>query len=224
MPARPKVLGIKIHHVASADPKVAAIKTLMIGECRADHHFHYCKHLTARQGMCSWHHQNCDLTGMDTEDFFSAGFPCAPFSIQRPGRQVDPNSWRKHRETPAMFEVLQYLSVNKPKCGMLENVDAFASQTGSDSPLDELNRHFDDMAIYAHRSMAVKTNSWINNNRSRWAPQQCQPSQTLESRGARRIILNIHVMVPCFFSERQLAQFVRLRLASCSAIRMPPKS
>eukprot|EP00974_Lingulodinium_polyedra_P062306 6016705-Lingulodinium_polyedra.AAC.1 len=55
---------------------------------------------------------------------------------------------------------------------MLENVESFSHPAGTDSPLGELNRHFDNIGIYVRRSLTLRTGSWINNNRSRSGAQQ----------------------------------------------------
>eukprot|EP00971_Amphidinium_carterae_P347939 6490235-Amphidinium_carterae.1 len=50
-------------------------------------------------------------------DMLVAGFPCAPFSTQRPGRL-----WQHHASTSVLWDVLKCIRLLQPQSGCLENV------------------------------------------------------------------------------------------------------
>lgn len=84
---------------------------------------------------CSTNMDNMESTeaGGAPPDFLVAGFPCAPFSSQRPGRfSQGETSWRNHPETKVMQDVAAVIRSSEPRAGLLENVVGFLKMARTD--------------------------------------------------------------------------------------------
>jgi len=63
-------------------------------------------------------------SSFEDHDVFVCGFPCTPFSNQRPGR-FGKSSWRVHPDAEVMREVAKVLRSMRPPLAVLENVPGF---------------------------------------------------------------------------------------------------
>eukprot|EP00971_Amphidinium_carterae_P333514 6468300-Amphidinium_carterae.2 len=73
-------------------------------------------------------------------DMLTVGFPCAPFSQQRPKRH-NAGSWCSHKDVKVLWSTLAHIQTMRPKGGVLENVAGLAHMDASadtKSPLEVL--------------------------------------------------------------------------------------
>ena len=115
-------MGVPVSESIAADPK-RATKTFTsnLGH-QPDFFFDTAADVAQGQGFCHIHgsHQVLPLA---REDLLVAGFPCQPFSTQRPGRFSD--GWQSHPQTQVMHEVSDAIVARLPFLMVLENVLGF---------------------------------------------------------------------------------------------------
>ena len=131
-------LGIPFTEWYGADPKDSCLQIAQnagLVPC----HFYGCVQDVLEGGQCKIHGRSCSTNMESTEaggappDFLVAGFPCAPFSSQRPGRfSQGETSWRNHPETKVMQDVAAVIRSSEPRAGLLENVVGFLKMSRTD--------------------------------------------------------------------------------------------
>lgn len=129
-------MGVPVLEVFSADPKRAV--TTMLHNCDRMHgplyHFQTVKDILQREGWCSLHAAHVQVP-IGRSHLFVAGFPCAPFSTQRPARWAE-GGWQAHKESETMKDVGTAVRQEEPLLVVLENVPGFVrkSRPGPASP------------------------------------------------------------------------------------------
>lgn len=131
------LMGIPFTEMLACDPKPSTFKALQCwhehGVPFPVHHLDTVESVLAGSGPCKVHGQTCRVD-VGSTDILVAGFPCAPFSQQRPKRFTG-TGWRDHPETHVMFDICRAISRLEPKLVVLENVPGFLMDA-TDSPLD----------------------------------------------------------------------------------------
>ncbi len=105
-----KEMGLWLHEVFSCDPK-PEVEALARARGEAPE-FHY--NTAANLAAAGCGHKI---------DLFICGFPCPPFSNQRPGRFR--TGWKLHRDTSTMYDMATCIRKLKPPVCVLENVPGF---------------------------------------------------------------------------------------------------
>lgn len=123
-------LGLWVDEIHSADTKASCLQL-----CRAlgqvpTHHFSEAKDLEIGGGMCHVHECHC-FAETEEDHLFISGFPCQPFSQQRPKRWTQ--RWKDHPAAATMFDTARVIRARQPRLVLLENVPGFLyeSRTGS---------------------------------------------------------------------------------------------
>ena len=127
-------LGFPLREIYSADPKQVCLQMASNCNARPSHHFDTCEdiaHAHSGGAYCYVHNDYCHLD-LQREDLAVFGFPCAPYSSQRPGRYAA-GAWESHPQTEVMFETIRAIRARQPYLVLLENVPGFlrASRRGS---------------------------------------------------------------------------------------------
>eukprot|EP00435_Cladocopium_sp_Y103_P004127 s1246_g1.t1 len=115
--------GCPMEENFACDPKKAALKFNLGMGMQPKHFFNTAADVARGQGHCHVHGRHCDLGEEGKCDLMVAGFPCQPFSVQRPQRWSE--GWRKHLQAPVMEEVCQAIKATLPRLVVLENVMGF---------------------------------------------------------------------------------------------------
>ena len=122
-------MGVPVLEVFSADPKRAV--TTMLRKCDRMHgplyHFQTVKDILQREGWCSLHAAHVQVP-IGRSHLFVAGFPCAPFSTQRPSRWAE-GGWQAHKESETMKDVARAVRQEEPLLVVLENVPGFVRKS-----------------------------------------------------------------------------------------------
>ena len=92
-----------------------------------EHYFDTAEDARSRLGFCKKHQTICYAED-SISDVYIAGFPCAPFSMQRNGRWR-PNGWQSHPEVKVMTSVIGTIREQTPRVGILENVTGFVKNS-----------------------------------------------------------------------------------------------
>ena len=92
-----QALGVEIDDVESIDCKPASEKWLK-EMWPAGHHYEKLEFVVealkrSGKAMCKWHSTECQVCQPFACDVYIAGFPCAPFSVQRSCRFQDGSHW-----------------------------------------------------------------------------------------------------------------------------------
>eukprot|EP00971_Amphidinium_carterae_P073611 1455615-Amphidinium_carterae.2 len=172
---------VDIQSEVACDKKVAAQKYLIENNC-SEHVFANLDDLHAgltsegHTAYCKKHRQQCCVPG--DPHLVCAGFPCAPFSRQRPGRCSThrcwstlsvtasylkmslPKHWQNHSESAAMWSTLRYVRAAQPIGGCLENVLGLdlSSETEA-SPLAVVVSELTEMG-YATESVTINLDTF----------------------------------------------------------------
>ena len=125
-----KAMGVPLTETASADPKTACMQLARSLGQLPEHHFNTAAGLAAKHGFCCIHEAVCQLP-CQQDHLFVAGFPCAPFSSQRPERfKSHTSQWQSHPDTYVMFDVAKDIRSREPCLCVLE--PGFLMQARSD--------------------------------------------------------------------------------------------
>ena len=111
---------------ASADPKPACMKMMRNLSQLSRHHFSSVEELQQCCGYCYVHEHECHLSSV-RDDLHIAGFPCSPFSTQRP-ESFKSKGWRQQHDAVVMTEVAKDIQRLEPYLVVLENVRGFHEQ------------------------------------------------------------------------------------------------
>ena len=181
-----QAMGIQISNRLTMDPKQAAIFCLkqFPESLQSEHHFGSLQDGSRRKGWCHWHDAECSLTAFN-EDFFSCGYPCSPFSQQRPGRMSDSSSWETHPQVQSFYDTLTYIDRCRPKVALLENVSGFLMHSEEEgSPLTTLDSALEAMGCYKHRSVLLDSSCFATQARKRF--HTCKtPAMYMSTQGPR---------------------------------------
>ena len=118
-----------------AEPFACDLKSASFAMYRAmklspRHFFMEVQGIMAGRGPCQMHGELCLLEDQADDDLLVEGFPCQPYSTQRPTRYKD--GWHSHPASEVMFQDGHVLKQRKPRMALFENVPGFlrASRTG----------------------------------------------------------------------------------------------
>ena len=121
-----KAIGLPVTETVSVDPSPASFKAVQSLGQLPDHHLQLASELLLGEGMCSVHKGHCRISPLP-DDIWVCGFPCAPFSTQRPDRYQG-GQWKTHIQTEVMYEVAKCLAKHQPALAVLENVPGFVRE------------------------------------------------------------------------------------------------
>ena len=122
-----KYLGVPIEECSSADPKPSCMEMCRALDQLPQHHWRFAVDHGNNQGYCLVHEKHCQGSP-EPDDLSITGFPCQPFSSQRPFRFQDGN-WEQHPATETMYEVASAIRKRQHRLVVLENVAGFLLQT-----------------------------------------------------------------------------------------------
>ena len=118
-------MGVPVLEVYSVDPKKAV--TTMLRKAKRDngplYHFATVQDILRKEGWCTLHDAHVQVP-ISRSHLKVAGFPCAPFSTQRPARWSE-GGWQAHKEAKTMEEVGDVVHEEQPLLVVLENVPGF---------------------------------------------------------------------------------------------------
>ena len=122
-------MGCPVKELLGCDPK-KPVRTMQsnFGH-EPDHFVSNARQVAHGQGHCFMTGKFCDLP-LEREDLCTAGFPCQPFSTQRPARWQE--GWQSHKEAQVMTEVAEAVAIRQPFLLVLENVPGFLRQHRTD--------------------------------------------------------------------------------------------
>ena len=120
-----RLMGLPLTERYSSDPRSYTLKMSENLEDVPQHHFLYASDVARGEGHCCVHNKHCQIGGHIRDDLFIGGFPCQPFSTQRPDRFKAP--WTSHSQTYVMYDVAKCCATSEPKLVLLENVPGFLS-------------------------------------------------------------------------------------------------
>ena len=121
-------LGVPFAELYAADLKDSCMKPAQNMQALPSHFFNSIREAKAQEGWCKIHAKVCRCEGKDTArvDMMVAGFPCSPFSTQRPQRfSSGAGSWRSHPDIQAMWDTADHIHQHEPYFAILENVLGF---------------------------------------------------------------------------------------------------
>eukprot|EP00438_Fugacium_kawagutii_P032322 Skav234137 [mRNA] locus=scaffold5409:56437:57741:+ [translate_table: standard] len=115
--------GVPFEERVACDPKKSSMVMAQNMNQVATHHLGSATDLAQGCGYCEVHLDVCHGLGIEQDDLFVSGFPCQPFSTQRPCRWARP--WQEHSEAHVMKDVAESMAARQPLLGVLENVPGF---------------------------------------------------------------------------------------------------
>ena len=139
------ILGLQAVGVPVAEPFACDLKSASFAMYQAMklspcHFFTQVQDVMAGSGLCQMHGGKLclleDQADDEPDDLMVAGFPCQPYSSQRPARYKD--GWRSHPASEVMFQVCHVLKQRKPKMALLENVPGFLKASRTDRIVNAL--------------------------------------------------------------------------------------
>ena len=123
-------LGVPFVELYAADLKDSCMKAAQNMQALPCHFFNSICDAHAQEGWCKVHAKVCRCEDTARPDLLVAGFPCAPYSTQRPQRfSSGAGSWRSHPEVGAMWETADHIRHHRPYFAILENVQGFLRNT-----------------------------------------------------------------------------------------------
>ena len=123
-----RLLGVPLHESFSADPKAGVMQFARNLSDMPQHHFRFVKDVGNKKGWCEVHEDFCCLEGtQDRVDLLTVGFPCQPFSTQRPERFQ--TGWQSHPLTVVMKETAEAIKILQPRMVVAENVPGFLRES-----------------------------------------------------------------------------------------------
>eukprot|EP00971_Amphidinium_carterae_P112881 2235501-Amphidinium_carterae.1 len=156
---------VEFEDIYACDPNKTA-KHFCTRNMPIGHWFHDIKTMMESVGSaapCSIHDRNCAVAQRGEIDILAAGFPCAPFSGQRPDRYGSRRlgrGWSSHKQVHVLYELLQWIQKSRPCAVVLENVRGLQSKdAGSNSsPLEMILAELTDMgycSVYVDMDVAA---------------------------------------------------------------------
>ncbi len=121
-------LGVPLEETVSAERRKSGLQMALNYNDHPAHHFLEAAEVAKNMGYCSLHGRVCCLSPLQ-DDLFVCGFPCSPFSSQRPKRFAGIQGWLSHEDTQSMFDTIDILKVRQPRLGLLENVMGFVRES-----------------------------------------------------------------------------------------------
>ena len=119
--------GVPVFETCSADPKPSCVQMCRSLNQLPQHHWQFAVDHGKNYGWCAVHEKVCK-GNPEPDDLSITGFPCQPYSSQRPGRFRNGN-WQEHAATKTMFEVAEAIHARGHRLVILENVGGFMLQT-----------------------------------------------------------------------------------------------
>ena len=122
-------MGCPVKELLGCDPKKSARVMQSNFGHEPDHFVSNARQVAQGQGHC-WINGSFSDLPLEREDLCTAGFPCQPFSTQRPARWQD--GWQRHKESEVMTDVAKAVAIRQPFLLVLENVPGFLRQHRTD--------------------------------------------------------------------------------------------
>lgn len=119
-----RALGVPYQEIVSAERRKSGLQMVLNSPDPPEHHFEYAADVAKNRAHCLLHGKVCSISPLP-DDLFVCGFPCSPFSTQRPQRFSGIQGWRSHEDSQCMFDTIDILKARQPRLALLENVMGF---------------------------------------------------------------------------------------------------